>query len=104
MARNKETQKAHSAETLGEWTAALSKDDKLRIDILEAWLKGAAPLQQSAHATLIPRSTADIIDELRDMVDLPLTLVARYMDLAGYRGIYCDDDRVKWAIWRTMIE
>lgn len=80
-----------------------NRDEQVRL--LEAYLMSRRPLPGKSEAgnelQEEDKSTLDIVDDLKDMMDLDPKIVSDYMKKCRYGYTTSEDGKIKWAIWRN---
>lgn len=104
MEKNNENDKELTP--MQEWRNAADEFVKLEIDVLDAYFRSRSQLPDKSISgkeyVVDDKSTIEIVDDLKDMVEVEPAVVLRYMQLNGYDLTTDVDGKVKWNIWRNF--
>ena len=93
-------------ERVAKWLESLEEDERAQAELLDAYftfrcnLPGVDPGFGKPFEE--PKTTQDIIDELRPMMLLKERVVVHYLRIHDYGMTTVADGTVKWAIWRFV--
>lgn len=77
--------------------------DQQMDNLLNSYLVATRPAPDTQHgdySILDYKTTADIRQDLLDMMDVPPAVIFAYLVRRGYDFTTLNDGRVAWAIWR----
>lgn len=91
---------------VAKWLESLEEGERSQVELLDAYFMFRRKLPDDdpgfGKAVEDPKSTQDIIDDLRPMMLLPEELVVQYMRIHAYGMKTMGDGTVKWAVWRFI--
>lgn len=91
---------------VAKWLESLEEEERSQAEVLDAYFTFRRNLPGNdpgfGKAVEDPKTTQDIIDDLRPMMLLSEKLVVKYMRIHAYGMTTMKDGTVKWAIWRFI--
>lgn len=88
---------------LKTWLDDLNEDERNQAELLEQYFmfKSNVPGKHEGVPMIAdPKTTADIQDDLSDMMQVSASIIFTFMRKSGYGFTTLKDGSVKWAIWR----
>lgn len=92
---------------LKKWMGELTDYECYQVAMLDAYFSTRSNLPGKSELSgkdlvLDSKTTYDIIDDLRPIIDIDPTIAFKYVQLHGYKTMTCDDGTLTWAIWRDI--
>lgn len=92
---------------LKKWMGELTDYECDQVAMLDAYFSTRSNLPGKSELSgkdlvLDSKTTYDIIDDLRPIIDIDPTIAFKYVQLHGYKTMTCDDGTLTWAIWRDI--
>jgi hypothetical protein len=80
----------------------LSESEKNQVAVLDAYFKFRSNVPYFGGKELVTdyKTTADIIDDLSEMMVISNNIVIRYMQAHSFNIVTLNDGSVRWQIWR----
>lgn len=75
--------------------------EELEQKLLDAYFAERSPLAVDGYVS-DPKSSADVREDLYDMVTLTNDAIVKYMATNLYNPMTMPDGTIKWAIWRKL--
>lgn len=85
------------------WIDGLDDKDRYQVELLDSYFTFRSNLPDEANGVPMveePKTTADIQDDLSEMMPLNAYVIFQYMRFHEYGFTTLKDGTVKWAIWR----